>query len=47
MTIEQARKDVELKDDVQEYIETLAHELRTPITGIRLNCRKFVNTDGY
>ncbi len=27
---------MELKDDVEEYINTLAHELRTPITGVRL-----------
>ena len=35
-TIEDARNDVELKDDVEQYISTLAHELRTPIAGIQL-----------
>ena len=46
MTIEQARKDVELKDDVEEYIETLAHELRTPITGIRLTAENLLTPMG-
>ena len=46
MTIEQARNDVELKDDVQEYIETLAHELRTPITGIRLTAENLLTPMG-
>ena len=35
-TIEDARNEVELKDDVEQYISTLAHELRTPIAGIQL-----------
>ena len=35
-TIEDARNEVELKDDVEQYISTLAHELRTPISGIQL-----------
>jgi len=42
VAIEQARSDVELKDDVEEYIETLAHELRTPITGIRLTAENLL-----
>ena len=46
MTIEQARNEVELKDDVQEYIETLAHELRTPITGIRLTAENLLTPMG-
>ena len=33
--IEKLRGDLELKDNVEEYINTLAHELRTPITGVR------------
>jgi two-component system sensor histidine kinase CreC len=33
--IEKLRSELELKDNVEEYIDTLAHELRTPITGIR------------
>ena len=33
--IEKLRNELELKDNVEEYIDTLAHELRTPITGIR------------
>ncbi len=36
MAIKKSHGDVELKDDVEEYINTLAHELRTPITGVRL-----------
>ena len=36
LTIEDARNEVELKDDVEQYISTLAHELRTPIAGIQL-----------
>ena len=33
--IEKLRNELELKDNVEEYINTLAHELRTPITGVR------------
>ncbi len=33
--IEKLRNELELKDNVEEYIDTLAHELRTPITGVR------------
>jgi two-component system sensor histidine kinase CreC len=36
LTIQNARSNVELKDAVEQYIDTLAHELRTPITGIQL-----------
>ena len=36
LTIQNARSNVELKDVVEQYIDTLAHELRTPITGIQL-----------
>ena len=36
LTIQNARGNVELKDTVEQYINTLAHELRTPITGIQL-----------
>ncbi|HIL03451.1 MAG TPA: histidine kinase, partial [Candidatus Thioglobus autotrophicus] len=42
IALENARSDVELKDDVDEYIETLAHELRTPITGIRLTAENLL-----
>jgi len=42
VVLENARSDVELKDDVDEYIETLAHELRTPITGIRLTAENLL-----
>ena len=42
IALENARSDVELKDDVEEYIETLAHELRTPITGIRLTAENLL-----
>jgi len=41
-TIEEVRSEVELKDDVEEYIDTLAHELRTPITGIRLTAENLL-----
>ena len=41
-TIENARSDVELKDDVEQYIDTLAHELRTPITGIQLTAENLL-----
>ncbi len=33
--IEKLRDDLEGKEYVEEYINTMAHELRTPITGIR------------
>jgi two-component system sensor histidine kinase CreC len=46
VTLENARKDVELKDDVEEYIDTLAHELRTPITGIRLTAENLLTPMG-
>jgi len=46
VAIEQARSEVELKDDVEEYIDTLAHELRTPITGIRLTEENMLTTMG-
>ena len=46
VAIEQARSDVELKDDVEEYIDTLAHELRTPITGIRLTAENLLTPMG-
>jgi two-component system sensor histidine kinase CreC len=46
VAIEEARSDVELKDDVEEYIETLAHELRTPITGIRLTAENLLIPTG-
>ena len=36
LTLQNARGNVELKDAVEQYIDTLAHELRTPITGIQL-----------
>ena len=36
LAIKKSHGEVELKDDVEEYINTLAHELRTPITGVRL-----------
>lgn len=36
LTLQNARANVELKDAVEQYIDTLAHELRTPITGIQL-----------
>ena len=36
LVIKKSHGEVELKDDVEEYINTLAHELRTPITGVRL-----------
>lgn len=41
-TIENARNEVELKDDVEQYIDTLAHELRTPITGIQLTAENLL-----
>ena len=41
-TIKDARADVELKDDVEQYIDTLAHELRTPITGIQLTAENLL-----
>jgi len=41
-TIRDARADVELKDDVEQYIDTLAHELRTPITGIQLTAENLL-----
>jgi len=41
-TIRDARSDVELKDDVEQYIDTLAHELRTPITGIQLTAENLL-----
>ena len=41
-TIRDARVDVELKDDVEQYIDTLAHELRTPITGIQLTAENLL-----
>ena len=41
-TIENARSEVELKDDVEQYIDTLAHELRTPITGIQLTAENLL-----
>ncbi len=34
-TIEKLRVDLEGREYVEEYINTMAHELRTPITGIR------------
>ena len=40
--IRHARADVELKDDVEQYIDTLAHELRTPITGIQLTAENLL-----
>ena len=46
VAIENARSDVELKDDVEEYIDTLAHELRTPITGIRLTAENLLTPMG-
>jgi len=46
VAIEQARNEVELKDDVEEYIDTLAHELRTPITGIRLTAENLLTPMG-
>ena len=46
IALENARSDVELKDDVEEYIETLAHELRTPITGIRLTAENLLTPMG-
>jgi two-component system sensor histidine kinase CreC len=42
-TIRDARADVELKDDVEQYIDTLAHELRTPITGIQLTAENLLD----
>ena len=42
-TIEEARAEVELKDDVEQYIDTLAHELRTPITGIQLTAENLLS----
>ncbi|MEC7595653.1 MAG: ATP-binding protein, partial [Pseudomonadota bacterium] len=42
-TIKEARADVELKDDVEQYIDTLAHELRTPITGIQLTAENLLS----
>jgi len=42
-TIEKARTEVELKDDVEQYIDTLAHELRTPITGIQLTAENLLS----
>ena len=42
-TIENARTEVELKDDVEQYIDTLAHELRTPITGIQLTAENLLS----
>ena len=42
-TIKDARADVELKDDVEQYIDTLAHELRTPITGIQLTAENLLS----
>ena len=42
-TIRDARADVELKDDVEQYIDTLAHELRTPITGIQLTAENLLS----
>ena len=36
LTLQNVRGNVELKDAVEQYIDTLAHELRTPITGIQL-----------
>ena len=41
--IRDARADVELKDDVEQYIDTLAHELRTPITGIQLTAENLLS----
>jgi two-component system sensor histidine kinase CreC len=46
VAIEEARSEVELKDDVEEYIDTLAHELRTPITGIRLTAENLLTPMG-
>jgi len=46
VAIEEVRSDVELKDDVEEYIDTLAHELRTPITGIRLTAENLLTPMG-
>jgi len=46
IAIEEARSEVELKDDVEEYIDTLAHELRTPITGIRLTAENLLTPMG-
>jgi len=46
VAIELARSEVELKDDVEEYIDTLAHELRTPITGIRLTAENLLTPMG-
>jgi two-component system sensor histidine kinase CreC len=48
LAIQKSHGDVELKDDVEEYINTLAHELRTPITGVRLaaeNLKTDMNED--
>ncbi len=42
-TILNARSEVELKDDVEQYIDTLAHELRTPITGIQLTAENLLS----
>jgi len=42
-TIRDARAEVELKDDVEQYIDTLAHELRTPITGIKLTAENLLS----
>ena len=46
VAIKEARSEVELKDDVEEYIDTLAHELRTPITGIRLTAENLLTPMG-
>ena len=46
VAIEEVRSEVELKDDVEEYIDTLAHELRTPITGIRLTAENLLTPMG-
>ena len=43
LTLQNARGNVELKDAVEQYIDTLAHELRTPITGIQLTAETLLN----
>jgi len=43
--IKKLRIEVEEKEYVEEMISTMAHELRTPITGIRMNAENLYDTD--
>ena len=43
--IKKLRIEVEEKEYVEEMISTMAHELRTPITGIRMNAENLYDTE--